>query len=207
MKLKISLLIGLLCVGWIGAKPVAAAEISVDNVSNKIITCDSPFLKDFPAGSCVGHGPATLALSITTAPNEFKIQCVGQFCAPAYDTYVVAVYKGALYLYGAVSPATDAPIDPACPMRQLGFSMWQLLPADVSTVLPSHSWALPFSALWSSGGKINYTDYTELRFDDTYGGNCSSQMPFADLEIYIGLSPVGQKVFTSDTFKKIWPQP
>jgi hypothetical protein len=188
MKLEAVLGTCLLFAAMLMTPSASAAQFAVKDVSNTIITCDSPLLQHLRAGTCIGYGPKTLLLTITAAPNEFKLRCSGQFCSPGYDTYIVALYQGRPYLY------------------TYGWPRWQLLPADVSNARPTIPWRLPFSSLTFSG-KIEYSDTFQLNLDDTYDDHLPAGLPFAGLEIYAGVSPVGQKVFTPDTFRRIWPQP
>lgn len=180
----------------------SAAEFTVENLSNQRACGNGSGLL---GNLCGGFGPATLQLTITTAPNEFKLQCDEQLCSPGYDTYIIAAHKGLPYVMGSFGSA-NAPIDPSCQFRTIGFSKWQVLPANIDSVQPTFPWSLPFSSLTVSG-KVDYTSMKMLYLDETYGGNCLANLPFSELEIYAGISPIGQKVFTPDTFKKIWPQP
>ncbi|MBZ0092206.1 MAG: hypothetical protein K8F27_08300 [Sulfuricellaceae bacterium] len=200
MKLKRVLGCCFLFAGMLMAASVSAARFAVKDVSNTIISCSAPLLQNFPAGSCIANGPNTLLLTITTAPNEFALQCSGQYCSPGYETYIVALYQGRSYLLQGRSYRLTN-----------GLPRWQILPADVSNVPPTIPWRLPFSSLTFSG-KIEYSDTFQLilQWDDTYDYRLHAGQPFSGpegLEIYAGVSPIGQKVFTPATFRKIWPQP
>lgn len=187
MKLELVLGTSLMFSGMLTATSAYAAQFAVKDVSNTTITCDSPLLRYSPAGSCLGYGPNTLLLTITTASDEFRLRCSGQLCSPGYDIYIVALYQERPYLL------------------TYGWPRWQLLQADISSVQPTIPWRLPFSSLTFSG-KIEYSDTFGLSLDDTYDDYLPAGLPLAGLEIYAGISPIGQKVFTSETLRKIWPQ-
>ncbi len=189
MKSNRTLAAGLWLAAVLAMPWASAAQFVVKDVSKTIITCDSPLLQALPAGACIGYGPKSLLVTITTAPGEFELRCFGQYCAPAYDTDVVAFHRGRFYRYA-----------------ENGWPKWQRLPADVENAPPTLSWHALFPNL-GSDGKVIYADTFPLYLDDSYDGYLPAGLPLAELEIYVVLSPVGKKLFTAEHVKKIWPLP
>ncbi len=187
--MKPSPMLGLLLAAAVMTRAVTAAQFDVKDVSNTVISCNSPLSLGPLAGACLGYGPKVLLVTVTTAPGEFELRCFGQYCAPAYDAYVVAGYRGQFYIYA-----------------ENGWPKWQLLPADVEKVPPTLSWHALFPNM-GSGGKAVYADSFPLYLDDSYDGYLPAGLPLAELEIHVALSPIGKKLFTADRVQTIWPLP
>lgn len=181
-----------------------AAEFSVENVSNSIIACSTDnnegsllaaFAEYSGGPACISYPPSALLLTITTAPDEYPLGCSGRYCAPAYDTYIVAFHAGRPFIFAPYLVGEGTGMRP----RQL---LWQPLPEDIASVEPSRPWRLPFSAL---DGQIKYGQVTGLYLDDTERGLYPPVKPMSELEIYVAITPVGQKLFTPASVRKIWP--
>lgn len=181
-----------------------AAEFSVEDVSKRIIACSTDnnlgallaALAEYSNGpTCISYPPSALLLTITTAPDEYPLGCSGSNCAPAYDTYILAFHAGRPFIFAPHLVGEGLGMEP----RQL---LWQPLPEDIANVEPSRPWSLPFSAL---DGQIKYSQVTGLYLDDTRYGRYPPVFPMAELEIYVAITPVGQKLFLPASVKKIWP--
>lgn len=164
-----------------------AADLLIEDRSTPEFVCDIPVLEGPLAGACLaGRGPLTFAMTITTQPDEFEFQCVAERrCAPGYETYVVALYQGRPYL-----------------LAQEG---WQLLPADLDVARPSFAWRAPSSAAITDAA-APYANVFRLDLGLNRQGADLTKLP-EDGEIYVGISPVGSKVFAPTSVWKIWPRP
>lgn len=179
----------LLAVGVSLGSAAWAAQFMVEDVSNVILTCDGPLLQG--KKGCIGFGPNALWVTVGVASGEFELRCLAEaYCWPGYDTYVVAVHRGRYYVYSFNT-----------------WPRWQALPEDVAAVPPTVPWRLPLTSFNDKKTRAVYYDSIPFSFHDGYDDYLPAGLPFAELEIYMGVSPVGQKIFTPETFKKIWPKP
>ncbi len=165
----------------------SAADIFIEDRSTPAFVCDMAISAGPLAGACLAaRGPLTFTMTIVTQPDEFAFQCVAErFCAPRYETYVVALYRGQSYLFG-----------------QMG---WQLLPDGIEEARPSFPWRAPAPSL-AVDTRTPYANTFQLQLGLNYHGADLTELP-EDGEIYVGISPLGSKVFTPTSVWKIWPRP
>ncbi|MBV8658448.1 MAG: hypothetical protein JO142_11540 [Burkholderiales bacterium] len=180
MKTLLAMLVALFAF----AMPVRAASISVVNVSNQTLPCGPNSLFAI-LGHCQRYGPGTLEVSITTAPGEFPLACQQTTCSPGYDTYIVILYRGDRFTLDGRS------------------SRMVPLSGDINTMAPTYPWGPSFYAQLT--GKIPYFDRYDIQPFWGVEGDALRAMPLDGMEIYLGISPIGQHTFNATTFRQIWP--